>query len=137
MTVDEAKKELRYIKDIEKDIKSVELEIERLMATATKMTPSYDGVSSSGGHKDKIADTLARVEDFRSRLTNLMNESLDAKNKCIGKLENVESNTLRSILRYYFFMDFTLEKTAEMIDRSYKLTYVMYQSAIEEYAEKN
>lgn len=133
MTVDEAKKELRLIKDLEKDIKSVELEIERLMTIATKMTPSYDIVKS--GSKDKIAEALIRVEDYRARLSNLINESIDHKERCLKKVRKIEPRSLSTVLFYYYFMDFTMEKTAEKIGKSYQWTYTMYTEALEKYSK--
>ena len=56
MTWEEAKKELRPIKEMEADIRSVELEIERLMTVATKMTPNYEGAKVLGDHKNKIEE---------------------------------------------------------------------------------
>ena len=133
MTVDEAKKELRQIKDIEKDIRSVELEIERLMAIATKMTPSYDGIST-GNHKDKIAEALIRVEEYRGRLSHLINESIDHKERCLKKVRKIEPRSLSTVLFYYYFMDLTMEKTAEKIGKSYQWTYTMYAEALEKYS---
>ena len=135
MTQEEAKKELRYIKDIEKDIRSVELEIERLMTLATKMTPSYDIVNSSGGHKDKIAEALIRIDEYKTRLTKLVKEDIEYKNRCLGKVRQVEPRSLGTVLFYYYFMNYTMEKTAEKIGKSYQWTYTMFQSALDEYAK--
>jgi hypothetical protein len=135
MTQEEAKKELRYIKDIEKDIRSVELEIERLMTLATKMTPSYEIVNSSGGHKDKIAEALIRIDEYKTRLTKLVKEDIEYKNRCLGKVRLVEPRSLGTVLFYYYFMNYTMEKTAEKIGKSYQWTYTMFQSALDEYAK--
>ena len=135
MTVDEAKKELRQIKDMEKDIRSVELEIERLMTVATKMTPGYDVVGSSGWHKDKIAEALIKIEEYRGRLANLVIESIDLKSRCLDKVNRISPKTLRTVLIYYYFMDHTLEKTAELMEKSYQWTYTIYTTALEKYCE--
>lgn len=135
MTVDEAKNELRTIKYLEKDMRSVELEIERLMTIATKMTPSYDVVNTSGGHKDKIAEALIKVEDYRGRLSKLLKDSIEYKEKCLNKVRKIEPRSLSTVLFYYYFMDFTMEKTAEKIGKSYQWTYTMYTEALEKYCE--
>lgn len=135
MTVEEAKNELRTIKYLEKDMRSVELEIERLMTIATKMTPSYDVVNTSGGHKDKIAEALIKVEDYRGRLSKLLKDSIEYKEKCLNKVRKIEPRSLSTVLFYYYFMDFTMEKTAEKIGKSYQWTYTMYTEALEKYCE--
>jgi len=135
MTQEEAKKELKPIKEMEKDIKSVELEIERLMTIATKMTPSYDVVNTTGGHKDKIAEALIKVEEYRGRLSRLIVRSLDHKERCLEKVMQIEPQSLQKVLYYYYFMDMTMERTAEKIGKSYQWTYGKFQSALDEYCK--
>jgi len=134
MTREEAKKELRPIKDIEADIKSVELEIERLMTIATKMTPSYE-YHTSGSQKNRIEEALIQIEEYRGRLANKIVESIDYKSKCLEKVNRIRPKTLQTVLMYYYFMDYTMEKTAEAIQKSYQWTYTIYQSALDEYCK--
>lgn len=135
MTRSEAKRELKPIKEMEKDIHSVELEIERLMAVATKMTTSYDGINVQGSPKNKIEETLIRVEEYRSRLAKMLLNHLDYKNKCLNKISQIQPASLQKFLLYYYFQDITLEKMAEKIDKSYQWTYTMYQTALDKYSE--
>ena len=135
MTVDEAKKELWEIKVMEKDIKAVELEIERLMTIATKMTPGYDVINTQGSQHNRIEEALIKIEEYRSRLSNLMIENLDYKNKCLDKVRKIHPSTLGTVLKYYFFMNYTMERTAFEIGKSYQWTYSMYQTALEEYCK--
>lgn len=135
MTQEEAKRELRPIKEMEKDIQSVELEIERLMAVATKMTTNYAPVNISGSPRNKIEDALIKVEEYRSRLSNLLLESIAMKNRCWDKVQMVNPPTLRNILILYYFQNKTIEQTAEIMDRSYQWTYELYKSALDEYAK--
>ena len=134
MTREEAKNELRPIKEISKDIESVELEIERLMAVAMKMTPNYDPNLGSPSYHNKIEEALIKVEEYRSRLQHLVLKSLDYKNRCLNKISQVEP-TLRTVLILYYFQDLTLEKTAEKLDHSYQWTYELYCTALDEYAK--
>ena len=135
MTIREAKKELRPIKDMEKDIRSVEEEIERLMAVATKMTTNYDGINVQGTPMNKLEEAVVKVEQYRSKLSKMMLKHLDYKNQCLNKVEKIQPKSLQKILIYYYFQDCTLEQTAEKIDRSYQWTYTMYLTALKEYAK--
>ena len=135
MTRKEAKKELRPIKDMERDIRSVELEIERLMTVATKMTTNYDGVNVQGTPANKMEEAVIKVEKYRAKLSSLILKHLDYKNKCLDKVEQIQPKSLQKILIYYYFQDFTLEQTAEKIDRSYQWTYEMYKTALDEYSK--
>lgn len=140
MTREQAKKELRPIKDLEADIRSVELEIERLMTVATKMTPAYDGTKISGSHANRIEDALIKVEEYRGRLANLLLDSVRHKAHCLEKVNKIDITTLRTILRLYYFEDCTIEQIAENIDKTPRWTYELYLSALDEYAkisEKN
>ena len=133
MTRQEAKNELYPIKEIEKDIKAIELEIERLMTVATKMTPSYE--SSGKGEHNRIEEAIVKIEEYRARLSRKIIEKMDYKNRCIEKVEKIEPKSLQKVLIYYYFMDYTMEKTAEAIKKSYQWTYTMYQSALDEYCK--
>lgn len=135
MTREEAKRELRPIKEMESDIRSVELEIERLMAVATKMTPSYDVNGGTPTHKNKIEEALIKIDEYRTRLSKLLLESIDYKNRCLNKISLIEPASLRKPLILYYFQDKTLEQTSEILGKSYQWTYELYTSALDEYAK--
>ena len=139
MTREEAKNELKQVKKISLKVKDVDLEIERLMAIATRMTPSYDGIAS-GSYTNRIEEAVIKIEDYRLKLSNLLVDELLQRDKCLKKIEQIQPASLRSVLLYYYFMDNTMEKTAEMLNKSYQWTYTMFQTAIDEYckiSEKN
>ena len=135
MTRREAKSELRPIKDMEKDIHSIELEIERLMTIATKMTTNYDGVNVQGSPRNKIEETMVKVETYRSRLSKTLLDYMDYKNRCMNKVSKIEPASLRKILIYYYFQDKTIEQTAEIIDKSTRWTHTMFDMALDEYCK--
>ena len=134
MTRREAKRELRPIKEMESDIRAVELEIERLMTVATKMTPNYNPIGS-GGSGNRVEEAIIKVDEYRSRLTNLIMESLVKKNECLNKVSKIEPASLRKILILYYFHNLTLEKVAELIGKSPRWTYEMYLTALDEYCK--
>lgn len=136
MTREEAKRELKPIKEMESRIRSIEEEIERLMAAATRMTPDYSGDRVSGTPKNKIEEATIKIEEYRAKLSKMLLKSLDYKNHCLNKVERIETGTLRTILIYYYFQNKTLEETAEEMERSYRWTYEMFTSALDEYAKK-
>lgn len=135
MTRKEAKKELRPIKEMEKDIKSVELEIERLMTVATKMTTGYSPVNVSGTPENRLESTLMEIEEYRGRLSNLLIDHIRYKNRCLEKVRKIEPVNLQKVLIYYYFNNFTLEKTAELLDRTYQGTYNIFNKALDEYCK--
>lgn len=118
-----------------KDIKSIEDEIERLLTVATKMTTSYEIVPSSGTPKNKIEEALVKLEDYRNRLSNQVLDCIEYRTRCLVKLEQIQPKSLQQVLRYYYFQNQTLEKTAELLDRSYRWTYEIYLSALDQYAK--
>ena len=134
MTRNEAQKELRPINEMESDIRAVELEIERLMTVATKMTPNYDPIGS-GSQNNKLEEAVIKINDYKTRLTNLIMESLVHKNECLNKVQKIEPASLRKILILYYFHNMTLEKTAELIGKSPRWTYTMFVTALDEYAK--
>lgn len=135
MTRKEAKKELRPIKEMERDIRSVEDEIERLMAVATKMTTNYDGINVQGTPTNKMEEAVVKIEQYRHKLSSMMLKHLDYKNQCLNKVEQIQPKSLQKILIYYYFQDKTLEETAELIDRSVRWTHTMFDTALDEYCK--
>lgn len=130
-----AKRELAPLKDLSKDIQSVEDEIERLMTIATKMTTSFDPINITGTPKNRMEEAMVKLDDYRKRLSNLLLETIDYKNRCLDKIVLIEPKSLQKILLYYYFQNLTLEKTAEMMDKSYQWTYELYLTALDKYAE--
>ena len=134
MTQQEAKRELSQIKESWEDIKAVDREIERLMTVATKMTPSYEP-KTNGTYSNRLEEAVIKIEDYRLRLSNLLVDDLLRRNECMKKVQQIKSTTLRMVLIYYYFMDNTMEKTAELLKKSYRWTYELYLSALDEYAK--
>ena len=130
-----AKRELAPLKDLSKDIQSVGDEIERLMTIATKMTTSFDPINITGTPKNRMEEAMVKLDDYRKRLSNLLLETIDYKNRCLDKIVLIEPKSLQKILLYYYFQNLTLEKTAEMMDKSYQWTYELYLTALDKYAE--
>ena len=135
MTRREAKKELTPLKDMAKDIKAVEEEIERLMTVATKMTATYDPINVTGTPKNKMEEAIIKLEDYKGRLSNLVLEDLAYKNKCLDKVYQIEPKSLQKLLIYYYFQNYTIEKTAELLDKSTRWTYEMLMTALDKYSE--
>ena len=134
MTRDEAKKELRYIKFMDSRIRSIELDIERIEAVALKMTPNYSG-AVQGSYKNKIEEALIKKEEYKSRLANWMLKELDYKNRCLTKIEKIQPESLQQFLMFYYFDGLTMEKIAEIIDKTPRWTYELYCTALDEYAK--
>ena len=135
MTREEAKRELRPLKSLDSDIKAVELEIERLMTVATKMTTNYDPINVSSTPRNKLEEVIVKMDEYKSNLAKYLLNYLDRKNECLNKVQKIEISTLRTILIYYYFQNMTLEQTAEAINKSYQWTYELFQDALDAYCE--
>ena len=135
MTREEAKRELRPLKSLDSDIKAVELEIERLMAVATKMTTNYDPINVSSTPRNKLEEVIIKMDEYKANLSKYLLNYLDRKNECLNKVQKIEISTLRTILIYYYFQNMTLEQTAEAINKSYQWTYELFQDALDAYCD--
>ena len=135
MTKKEAKAELQTLKYIDSRIKSIELDIERIEAIATKMTPSYDGINTSGGHKNKIEEALIKKEEYKSRLAHWMIKELEYKDRCLTKVRKIQPESLQQFLLFYYFDGLTIERISEIINKTPRWTYELFSTAIEEYAK--
>lgn len=137
MTRKEAKNELRPIKDMEAEIKSVMLEIERLDAVRTKMSPTYDANKVSGTMSNKIEDATIKILEYRERLAKITTDKINYMERCINKIDQIEPTSLRMFLRFYYFDGLTIERISEIIDKTPRWTYELFCSALDEYAKKS
>ena len=135
MTRKEAKNELRPVKDMEKDIKTIEQEIERLTVIATRMTPSYDADKISTAQRNRIEEAVIRMVEYKDRLTGMMLKSLEYKNRCLNKIQRIEPQSLQKFLIYYYYQGRTIEEISEMIDKTPRWTYELFCAALDEYAK--
>ena len=135
MTRKEAKKELQSIRYIDSRVRSIELDIERIEALATKMTPSYEGLNVSGSYKNKIEEALIKKEEYKSRLASWIIREIEFKNKCLSKVEQIRPESLQQFLILYYFDGYTIEKISEIIDKTPRWTYELFSTAIDEYAK--
>lgn len=135
MTRNEAKVELRPLKDMARDIRAVEEEIERLTTVATKMTPSYDITPRGGSPRNKLEEAIVKIDEYRERLSKTVLENIDYKNRCLDKVSKIEPRSLQTVLLLYYFQDMTLEKTAEIMGRSVRWTHEIYMTALDKYSE--
>lgn len=135
MTRKEAKNELRPIKDMEAEIKSVMLEIERLDAVRTKMSPTYDANKVSGTMSNKIEDATIKILEYRERLAKITTDKINYMERCMNKIDQIEPASLRMFLRFYYFDGLTIERISEIIDRTPRWTYKLFCSALDEYAK--
>jgi len=135
MTRKEAKNELREIKYMDSRIKSIELEIERLEAVATKMTPSYNTNKPSNTPHNKIEEAVIKKEEYRNRLSKWLLRQLDYKNRCLNKIQKIEPGSLQQFLLLYYFNGKTMEQIAEIVGKTPRWTYELFCSALDKYAE--
>lgn len=135
MTRKEAKNELRPIRQMGSKIKSIELEIERLEAVATKMTPSYDPNKTNNAYHNKIEEAVIKKEEYRGRLAKWLLKQLDYKNRCLNKIEKIQPESLQQLLTLYYYQGLTIEQISEVMEHSPRWTYDMFCSALDKYAE--
>lgn len=130
----EAKNELKPIKDIEARIKTTELEIERLMAVATKMTPSYNADKPTNSYHNRIEEAIIKIEEYRGKLSRQVLRSLDYKKRCMSKIERIEPESLQKFLVLYYFQGKTIEQISEIVDKTPRWTYELFKTALDKYA---
>lgn len=134
MTRQEAKDELYKIRYMDSRIKAIELDIERIEAVATKMTPSYEW-KSPGAQRNKIEEALIKKEEYKAKLAHWMIRELDYKNMCLTKVRQIQPESLQQFLMFYYFDGLTMERISEIINKTPRWTYELYNTALDEYAK--
>lgn len=134
MNTAELKLKLEGVKWINKEIKSLDLELEALESGIIKKpTLSYSRVQTSRENKteNNLISILKLKEDTLQRIERLTEERM-AISELIDKLDNPLE---RSVIRLFYFNNLVIDEIVEEIGKSRTIVYLIRQKAIEHLAE--
>ena len=103
---------LEQIKWLDERIDAKLAEREQLMALATKVTPSLDGMPHGGGVTDKVGNVAVKLAALAEETNALVDRYVDERQKVIQALEQLPTNEY-AVLHKHYVQFMTWEDIAE------------------------
>ena len=109
----EAKKQylLRY-RQAEREVQLLMEEKERLLALATRVTPSYSGEAKGSGSGDRMGAAVDKIVQCEEEINEAIDAAVDVRREVIEKILTIPDQTLRQVLRRYYILGMTWEEVA-------------------------
>ena len=108
---------LEQIKWLDERINAKLAEREQLMALATKVTPSMDGMPHGGGVTDKVGNIAVKLTTLAEETNALVDQYVDQRREVIKALEQLPNNEY-TVLHKHYVQFRTWESIADEMDIS-------------------
>lgn len=109
----EAKKQylLRY-RQAEREVRLLMEEKERLLALATKVTPSYSGETRSSGSGDRVGAAVDKIVQCEEEINRAIDCAVDIRSEIKGAIATIPDWKLREILTRRYILGQKWEQVA-------------------------
>ena len=116
----EAKKQylLRY-RQAEREVRLLMEEKERLLALATKVTPSYSGETKGSGSGSRVESAAEKIDACKAEIDQALLAQMDIRREITAKIRDIPGQALREVLRRYYILGMTWEEVAVSMHYSY------------------
>lgn len=122
---------------LDKKIKANLKHIDDLRARATSIGSSgnieTERVQSSGTNEDKIGDLISKIDEYEKLANKCIDNYLDAKNKAMVMIDELDNSLYIEILTMRYFEDATFEEIAVTLEKSYRHTTRLHGYALQEF----
>ena len=127
----ELKKEyLRRYGDAVRAAKQIEEEIRQLRLDTMMPAVVNDGMPHGSSSGSDLSGYVAKVDAMMEDLRNQMEARIDIKREIIGKIEEMENETEKLILRYRYIHLIKWEEIAVKMDYSWKQVHRIHGNAL-------
>lgn len=128
------KEELRQIFRLDKRIKSLLDSITEVETHLTRISPVLSDMPSGGGNSDKMADGVAKLCELKDLLDEMVTESCLKKGEIIKKIELIENENYKTILRERYINLKSFEEISIMFPYTYNHTLKLHGHALQAYS---
>lgn len=136
MTVDEAKRELHYIRSLDKALKSAEDEISRYRSDIYSLQAtdySKDKVQTFS-HSD-LSDKICRLTELKYKADRLWDRLIDERTRVILKIRQLDKPIYQSLLIEYYICGKTWGQVCVALSYSWKQIHRLHAKALECYGK--
>ena len=127
----EAKKQylLRY-RQAEREVRLLMEEKERLLALATRVTPSYSGEARGSGEGSRIESSAEKLDACRRKLDAAVCRALDIRQAIDALIQAVPEWKLRELLTRRYILGQKWEQVAWEMDLEFRQTFHLHNRAL-------
>lgn len=132
-----AKEYLSLNKTYEKMISEYLNEIQRLndIATSITQTAKTDVVQTSGSQQ-RMADAVTDVVYYQEKIRDAVSEMIQYRQDVKTMINSMERTSYREVLWYRYINDYTFEKVAVSMDKSWRHVIRLHGKALAEFQKK-
>lgn len=134
MKKNEAKEYLEQIARLDAMIDCKLADVDRLYATATRITPAtrQDAASGGGGGSDRLGDAVARIVDLKAQINADVDRLVDLKREVSGVLDRLKSANHYSVLYKRYVLRMTWDDIARDMGYCARNVQIIHGTALQE-----
>lgn len=127
----EAKKQylLRY-RQAEREVQLLMEEKERLLALATRVTPSYSGEAKGSGSGSRVESAAEKIIQCEEEINRAIDCAVDLRSEIKGAIATVPDWKLREILTRRYILGQKWEQVAWEMDLEFRQTFHLHNRAL-------
>jgi len=129
-----AKEYLRQLKTLDCLIKAKELEKEKLMALAGKVSVSLSE-KVQGGTGGSMEDTIIKATELGEQINADIDKLVGLRNEARGLIDKLDNNNFKTILSMYYISNVTFRQIAKHMNYSIGGVFKMHGYALKDFGE--
>ena len=129
-----AREELRSVRELDRKVNMILLEIERLETQINRMTNVYDRVIVQGGRHDRT-DGIAKLIDLKAECNAWVDDYADRKAEVLRKIDSIDDPLLGEVLYLRYVQGMEWEQVARQVCYSERHIYNLGSRALDAYRE--
>ena len=129
-----AKEYLRQLKTLDCLIKAKELEKERLMALAGKVSVSLSE-KVQGGSGGSMEDTVIKATELGEQINADIDKLVGLKDEARGLIDKLDNNNFKTILSMYYISNVAFRQIAKHMNYSIGGVFKMHGYALKDFGE--
>lgn len=137
MTRGEVKEYLSQLKDLDREIKDLLEEQEKLFSLATKSTANIKPVNVQGGQSMTIEDLMNKRIACEKQVNGMIGELSYLKLKIPYQINEIDTLLNRQVLRRLYVKGYTIKATARDLGVSERQVADLHNEALDEFAKNH
>lgn len=128
------KEELRQIFRLDKRIESLLESIAEVETKLTRISPVLSDMPKAGNNSDKMADGVSKLCELKDMLDDMVTESCLKKGEIIQKIELLENENYKTILRERYINLKSFEEISIIFPYTYNHILKLHGHALQAYS---